>query len=117
MGKKIEIGELLPSMCEQLQNGFDECVRKNEHREEPYYILFNADWYANGTQLRCVFSPREVKPPLMLNTICWRVDNKKGSVEELWVLPKDAPIEPGVEFEGVDDSIIKVAQHLPIFYN
>lgn len=112
-----EVGELLPSMLDQFQKGFEETVAKNEHRREPYYILFTADWYANDTQMRAVFSPRDRKPPVMLNTMCWRIDNKNGSVTELWVLPKDAPVDPRIPLGKVDEGLFKVAKHLPLIYN
>jgi hypothetical protein len=115
--KKVQIGELLPDITDNFQKAFEACVNKNKHRREPYYILVTADWYANNTQMRIVVSPRSKRPPMMLNTMCWRVDNKTGDIKELWVLPKDAPIEPGFEPAGVDESIIKVAKHLPVIYN
>jgi hypothetical protein len=111
-----EVGELLPAMIDQFKAGFEECIEKNEHRREPYYILFTADWYANETQMKCVFSPRDRKPPMMLNTMCWEINNKNGRVKELWVLPKDAPTDPTLPLGEVDEGLIKVAKHLPLIY-
>ena len=112
-----EVGELLPAMIDQFQKGFDKCVADNKHRREPYFLLFTADWYANKTKLKAVFSPREKKPPVMLNTMCWKIDNKSGSVEELWVLPKDAPVDQSTPLGDCDEGLIKVAKHLPLIYN
>lgn len=112
-----QVGELLPSMLEEFQKGFERCIAENKHRREPYYILVTADWYANETQLRMVFSPRDTKPPVMLNTMLWRIDNKVGSVEEIWVLPKDAPVDPNIPLGEVDEGLIKIAKHLPLIYN
>jgi len=117
MAKKVQIGELLPDITKNFEKAFEDCISKNKHRRETYYIFATADWYANNTKMRVVVSPREVCPPVMLNTMCWRVDNKTGEVRELWVLPKDAPIDKSVELKGVDESIIKVARRLPIIYN
>lgn len=113
----VQVGELLPSITAEFEKGFEECIAKNKHRREPYYIMFTADWYMNNTQLRSVFRPSAAKPPLMLNTMCWKIDNKSGSVQELWVLPKDAPVDPSVPLGEVDDGLIKIARHLPLFYN
>ncbi|NVL90733.1 MAG: hypothetical protein HWN69_07040 [Desulfobacterales bacterium] len=115
--RKIQIGELLPDITDNFEKSLRDCIEKNKHRREPYFILATADWYNNDTEMRVVVSPREKKPPMMLNTMCWRVDNKTGQLKELWVLPKDAPIDPSVEFDGVEESLIKVARHLPILYN
>ncbi len=111
-----KVGDVLPSMTDVFTKGFDQCVAANKPRREPYYILVTADWYANYTQLKMVFSPRATKPPILLNTMLWLVDNKAGSVEEIWVLPKDAPVGPTVPLGPVDEKLIKVAPLLPIFY-
>jgi hypothetical protein len=79
--------------------------------------LTTFDWYANKTQLKAVFRPSRKRPPMMLNTMCWKIDNKSGSVEEQWVLPKDAPVSPETPLTEPDEGLIKVARHLPLFYN
>ena len=112
-----QVGELLPSMIDEFKKGFEETIAKNKHRREPYYILFHADWYANDTQMKAIFSPRDRRPPVMLNTMCWRIDNKNGSVTELWVLPKDAPVDPSIPLGDCDEGLIKIAKHFPLFYN
>lgn len=117
MAKKVQIGELLPDITANFQKKFDKCIEKNKHRREPYYILATADWYKNNTQMRLVISPRDRCPPMMLNTMAWKVDNKTGEIKELWVLPKDAPIQADFEPDGVDESIIVKAKHMPIVYN
>jgi len=112
---KVQIGEIIPSMVEEMEKGLLAAINKNRYRREPYYILFTADWYANGTQLRTVFRPSDKCPLRMLNTICWRIDNKTGECRELWVLPKDAPIQP-VKFDGASESIAEAARGLPLIY-
>jgi len=115
MPRTIEVGELIPSMAQVLENKVEEAIEKNKHRREPYYILVTAAWFANGEQLRMVVSPRAKKPPKMLNTMCWRVDNKTGELKEVWVLPPDAPIQP-IETAPIIESIAREAQGLPIIY-
>jgi len=112
-----QVGEILPSLTAAFQREFDRCIEKNRHRREPYFILATADWYANETQMKLVIRPSSRKPPMMLNTMCWRIDNKKGRVKELWVLPKDVPIDPSIPLGEVDEGIIQKAPYLPIFYN
>lgn len=113
--RKVQIGEIIPMMVEELEKGLLAAINKNRHRREPYFILFTADWYKNGEELRTVFRPSDTCPPKMLNTMCWRIDNKSGRCEELWILPKDAPIQP-VEFDGADESIAAAAQGMPLIY-
>lgn len=112
-----QVGEILPSITDEFQKGFKECIAKNKHRCEPYYIFVTADWYAKDTQLRMTITPMDFRPPVMLNTMLWRIDNKSGRIEEIWVLPKDAPVDPGIPLGEVDEGLIQIAKHLPIIYN
>lgn len=112
-----QVGEILPSMTAMFTKGWEQCIAANKHRREPYYVLVTGDWYAKNTQFQLVFSPRDTKPPMMLNTMLWKVDNVAGSVEEIWVLPKDAPIDPSIPLGPVDEGLIQIAKHLPLIYN
>jgi len=102
-------------MTEEFEKGFEACIAKNKHRREPYFILFTADWFANGTQLRTVFRASDKQPLMMLSTMCWRIDNKSGECRELWVLPKDAPIQP-VKTDGVIERIGIDGRKMPLIY-
>jgi len=112
-----QIGEILPSITEVFQKDFRRCMDKNKHRREPYYIFVTGDWYANDTQFRLTITPMDFKPPMMLNTMLWKVDNKSGRIEEIWVLPKDAPVDPSIPLGEVDEGLIKIAKDLPLIYN
>jgi len=112
---KVQIGEIIPSMAEEMEKGLKAAIHKNRRRRKPYYILFTADWYRNSEELRTVFRPSDKRPPMMLNTICWKVDNIRGRVEEQWVLPKDAPIQP-VETDGFVEKIGLDGKKMPLIY-
>ncbi len=112
----IEVGELIPLMAKQMQFAIEECMNQNAHRRVPYWILYTADWYNNGTVLKDTAAPYGACPPRMLNTICWMVNNVTGEFKNVWTLPKDAPIEL-LEGKGqVVDSIVKDAAGLPLIY-
>ena len=112
----IEVGEIVPLMVQKMGEGLHRCIADNEHRREPYWILYSADWYGNGTELRDTFTPFKVCPIRLLNTICWRVDNKTGKCEEIWVLPKDAPVQDTDETGVFDETLIKSVNGIPIIY-
>ena len=112
----IETGEIVPLMVKKMHEGLAKCMQDNAHRREPYWILYTADWYRNGETLMDTFTPYGARPPRMLNTICWRVDNKIGQLKPVWVLPKDAPIEDFGETRQFDDTLIKSSQGIPIVY-
>lgn len=113
--RKVQIGEITPPMTSQFEKGFWQCVANNKYRREPYYILYTADWYRNGEELRDSFRSSATIPPKMLNTMCWRIDNKTGRCEEMWVLPVDAPIQPIIT-DGVSEVIGEATRGLPLIY-
>ena len=112
----IEVGEIVPLMVKKMNEGLAACMQKNMHRRKPYWILYTADWYRNGEELQDTFSPREVRPPRMLNTICWWIDNVAGRIENLWVLPKDAPTGIIEGSGNYDETLAKSSQGIPILY-
>ncbi len=117
LGRRIiQTGEIVPLMVEKMVEGLAKCLQDNKHRREVYWILYTADWYADGQQLKDSFTPFGGCPPRMLNTICWRVDNKLGDLKEEWVLPKDAPIEDFGETGQFDKTLIESSRGLKIVY-
>ena len=107
--QKVQIGEVIPMMVEEMEKGLLACISKNQHRREAYWILYTANWYKNGEQLRTTFTPFPQCPPRLLNTMCWKIDNVAGRCEEVWILPLDAPIQP-VKTDGIIESIAEAAQ-------
>ena len=112
----IEVGEIAPLMAKEMEKGLAKCMQDNLHRREPYYIRYSGNWYKNGTKYQDTFTPFGFKPTRLLNTICWLVDNKAGHLEELWVLPIDAPIENFGETGKFDETLVKSSQGIPILY-
>jgi len=114
----IEVGELLPSIGKDYVEGLAKCIQNNKHRRKPYFILHHAEWRWNGhcEELRHTFAPGAKKPLKMLNTVCYRVDNKIGRLEEVWVLPVDAPIPDFGETGQFDETLIKSSRGMPIVY-
>ena len=113
--KMVQVGELIPPMTQVFQAGLDRCIGQNKHRRELYYILFHASWLRNHTQLNMTFAPRDRKPPKMLNTMLWSVNNKTGELKQLWVLPPDAPVQE-TKHAQIVDSIAKDVEGIPIIY-
>ena len=111
----VQIGEIIPSMVKELEKGLLACIAKNQHRDMPYYILFTGNWFRNGEELRTIFRSSYRCPPKMLNTICWKVDNKSSRCEEVWVLPLDAPTQP-IKTDGVSVEIAEAARGMPLIY-
>jgi hypothetical protein len=64
-------------------------IAKYAHKES-YYILKVSNWTNHDCNvLKSSYQLRSTKPPKMLGTVLWLVDNKKGSFEKIWELPLD----------------------------
>ena len=117
-----EVGEILPDITQIFEKKFKECVEQNKHRREPYYIFVKGNWCAQNTQFRLTIAPMDFVHPILksLNTMCWKIDNKSGRIEEMWVLPFDDPdgiFDPGIPLGPVDEGLIKIAKFMPLKYN
>lgn len=112
-----QIGEILDDLTGHWQDEFRRCMENNRHRREPYYIFTKFEWRAEYTQFHLTLTPMDFRPPYMLKTMLHKVDNKTGRIEEVWVLPVDAPVGPTVPLGPVDEGLIKIAPHLPLIYN
>lgn len=115
-----QAGEITPSMEKQWQDEFRNCIAMNKHRREPYYVLTTCGWGRRYGVLKLNLAPMDFVPPMMLNTMLHKVDNKSGRIEEIWVLPFDDPdgvYDPSIPLGEVDEGLIKIAPHLPLIQN
>jgi hypothetical protein len=112
-----QIGEVLPDMTRKWQEEFAMCVNIYRGRREPYYIMTSFEWRRNYTQFVLKLKPTDYLPSFMLKTMLHKVDNVTGRIDEVWVLPVDAPVGPMVPLGDVDEGLIKLAPHLPLLYN
>jgi hypothetical protein len=56
-----------------------------------YYLLIHAKTYDTDT----IFSKVVIlhrRPPKLLGTVCYEIDNRAGTLRRLWVLPLDFPV-------------------------
>lgn len=112
-----QAGEITPSMMRQWQDDFRKCMDENRHRREPYYIFTTGKWNQDATVFDMKIKPMDFRPPWMLSTMLHKIDNVAGSIEEVWVLPMDAPVDESIPLGAVDEGLIKVAPYLPLNYN
>ena len=121
----MRIGDLRTELARDLRQQLEKVINKNK-RKSRYYILATAHQIERGVVETKLVLTRQ-KPPKMLGTICWHVDNRKGYLQRLWVLPWDIPRpaetisdEPvskqHPEIESTDQGIIESAQDVPIIH-
>jgi hypothetical protein len=88
---KIEIGELRQCMALDLQERVISIIDHKQH-DPNYYLLIQAKLdplYHN--KIKTTIVTTQQRPPVLLGTICLMVDNIRGEVKSLWVLPLDIP--------------------------
>lgn len=88
------IGETRKNLAEDLLSDtlfkVIEKVSKDKPNMKQYYILITAqpDKFLTNV-LRQGVKVSNVKPPRLINSMCFYVDMKKGSLSCMWILPRD----------------------------
>jgi len=91
--ERMEHGEFRNELARDLQNNLERMVNRFKG-EKSYWILVYATNLSANIQTKIIRLSQ--CPPKMLGTMCYFVDNKKGQLRRLWVLPLDIPRDPGV---------------------
>ena len=129
---EIELGLLREELGKDLLRTIEEIISRFAKKGKPYYILVYSDigldvhpgdaMAPQGKVMRvdgktvirtkCMVID-QIPPDTMMGTMGFRVDNKRGTLERLWVLPQNDPEIEGVEredrvIEEVLDSARKV---------
>ncbi len=129
-----------------LYEQIDKVVNAKQSRRRPYYIMAKLERGYSGTPVKTdnhiltgdevaakqtkdmdltgkiVLSSRLVlmdAPPLvpMINTMLWKVDNIKGTIDPVYVLPLDAPVDSDKEFTEQSELVEKSGENMPLAYN
>ena len=85
------LGDAREELARELLAILEKVISARSGREA-YYILVHSRKhpFMQGV-LRTVITILDAQPPKMLGTVCFRVDNRAGRAERLWVLPLDIP--------------------------
>jgi len=111
------IGDARQDFGRDLYRTLEKVVNDNQNRAL-YWILVATKPLRNDPHQimsRVIICPHE--PPKMLGTICWKISNKSGRAERLWVLPLDIPrmietVDPG---QFVPE-VARAAEGMPILH-
>jgi len=132
---KIQVGDLRGEFPFDIRDRIEEVVNQFQHKRHPYYILIYAEegldvFPANSPSARTFLGKqgklmkidgkrvirsrivlRSYKPRRILGTMCFKVDNQKGQLLRLWVLPQDIPeLDRVVDEDGVVREVLDQAQ-------
>ncbi len=89
-------------------------IDKNRSKES-YYIFKHSNWTNHDCNvMKSSYLLFSQKPPKMLGTVLWKVDNKKGTLERIWELPLDVHchrefLDPNNPQEAVHNSAKDIA--------
>lgn len=85
------LGQARNECAHDLARTLEGVINANMHRAS-YFILVHAKRHPLIPKaLRTVVTLLSQKPPKMLGTICFAIDNRAGRAKRLWVLPPDIP--------------------------
>ena len=101
------MGDVRDQMALDLQRMVDGIIRTRKD-DRPYYILVHgrpASPGSNEILTKIIITYQE--PPKLQATLCYRVDNREGIVERLWVLPLDIPRTDLVHNQGDHGEIVE----------
>ena len=113
----ILIGDVRQRMGENLCEVIDGVLSRNSDKKR-YYILVHSKFdLMSPNTIKQTIALTSVCPDKMYGTMCFFVDNVKGKIKRLWVLPLDVPgalsIEPSHEANpDIMKSLNGVAQDL-----
>lgn len=108
------IGELRQEIGEEVCKELQKAVNEYQHLKKYWILVYtNMDIMMPGVIRTKIMVINKQKPPKMLGSMCFQVDNKKGKTDRLWVLPLDRPWD----FEGdVINSVLLDAQGMPVIH-
>lgn len=108
---RLVIGDLREQLARDTLSNLEKVINANKHRER-YYLLVYAGNFGKNIKTTIMISDKE--PPKLLGTICLKVDNVKGRIDRLWILPYDIPKDDGDLSDVGVEEIFKSVQGIPL---
>jgi hypothetical protein len=83
-------------------------------KKDSYYILRTSNFTGNHSSvINTKYMLLDKKPPKMLGTVLWHVDNRNGKLKQEWMLPFDyRNTHDLVDIDNVDGSVMDSSQSL-----
>lgn len=84
--------------------------RPKQKAATSYYIFKHSNWTGNGMEaIKSTYMLMSKKPPKMLGTCLWLVDNKKGTISKEWELPLDVSLDPSTLDVGSPQEVVQAS--------
>ena len=110
------LGDARQMMGAEIMERIRHIVDKNQHKKAYYLLVASRVNPLNKQQIKTTILMSTFRPPKMLGTICFYIDNRKGRAKRLWILPLDRPSiikAPPAEFVP---EIARAAKGMPILH-
>ena len=115
----VLVGDVRDEMGKDMLRAVEKAVLKNQSRNKPYKILIHANvrrGLSNAIKTTVMVFKRNAKIPKMLGTICYEIDNRKGTIDRKWILPLDIPRSSGIITGDSVQDIAEDAKGMPILH-
>jgi len=109
----VYIQDLRTDLALDFQRKLEEVISKNTKKDRYYILAIARQLHTGQVETRFIISP--ARPPKLIGTICYYVDNKAGKVERLWILPYDIPV-PDDGKGNLIEEVAQSAEGMPIIY-
>jgi len=111
------MGDARQMMGKEVLKNIADTVERYQYKKEKYYILITSRIdVMNPKQIRTKIVLHSYRPPELLGSICFFVDNIKGKIDRLWVLPLDRPSDIPTSDEFCPETA-KKAKGLPLIFH
>lgn len=83
-------------------------------KKDSYYILRTSNFRGNESSvINTKYMLLDKKPPKMIGSVVWHVDNRKGVLKQLWMLPFDYKnIHDLVDTDSCDGNVFDSSQSI-----
>ena len=107
----ILLGDLRAEIAKEIQRSILKTV-DDYKKKESYFMLIWAGIDIETNVIRTKIILLDKKPPKMLGTLLYFVDNRIGKIERIWALPLDIPITE--VSDQIIEEVMKSAKGMPI---
>lgn len=102
-------------LAENHKKKLESIVNDNSDKDNYYIFVVAKPHVLYKGAIKTTYLLMSKVPEKMLGTMLYHVDNKKGQLKRLWVIPRDiVRPESTVDYDNFDDNIFESAKRLPI---
>jgi hypothetical protein len=110
----IQVGEVRQAMTKGLEEILEYVLNKKKNLSKYWILIYGKVENLGLLATKVVILP--LRPQQLIGTVCYEVDNDKGTKELLWLLPLDLPMPKEFELTEPNEKIFNFAQGMPIVH-